>query len=650
VDDMSSERFRERLLSGDQLGMDGSQFASTRAQSAAAALSSVHLPLQRLVADAPLPRSASWQPQNWRLRTKLLALTFIPMLLALVLGALRIRDAVKHSHSTAIRDSVIIGAAVLLALILLVLLARSILKPLRILRASAFDVADRRLPAVIELLRTTGGRDKGIKIDPVPVYSREDVGQVARAFDAVHGEAVRLATEQAVLRANVNDMFVNLSRRSQGLVERQLRLIDDLELGEQDSDRLAALFRLDHLATRMRRNGENLLVLAGAELRQRSGQPVPIVDVLRAALSEIEEYQRVTMQQLPSAMVSGLAVNDIVHLVAELLDNATAYSSPESLVTLSARFAEERGFTIEISDEGAGMPPARLTAINQQLATPAAVDASVSRQMGLFVVGRLANRHGITVQLSSAEGLGVTVTVTLPKALVAAELAGAGERTDFQGRSYSQPATLGPGQDGDPFRAPAPSLNSQPSGSLLDQHGLLDDFSDITKDAGDTPIFEAMLSRWFTEQPEPAAAAEAESSYSVPLQDTAAHDEGWESEADAGWQAAAAASVPTADEMTAAGLPKRRPQAFLVPGSVGSRAVTTEPPAASAARNADAARGRMSSFQRGLTLGRHSRSINTADQLGPGGGVGRHSRSASSAEQVATDGDEHDEQIAGGTW
>ena len=190
------------------------------------------------------------------------------------------------------RESLVIGAVGLLALILLAVLARSILKPLRTLRASAFDVADRRLPAIIELLRTTDGRAGDlIKVDPVPIYSREDVGQVARAFDAVHSEAVRLAAEQAALRAKVNDMFVNLSRRSQSLVERQLQLIDELELGEQDAERLAAFFRLDHLATRMRRNGENLLVLAGSELRQRSGAPVPVVDVLRAAVSEIEDYR-----------------------------------------------------------------------------------------------------------------------------------------------------------------------------------------------------------------------------------------------------------------------------------------------------------------------------------------------------------------------
>ena len=222
-------------------------------------------------------------------------------------------------------------------------------------------------------------------------------------------------------------------------MERQLRLIDDLELGEQDSDRLAALFRLDHLATRMRRNGENLLVLAGAELRQRSGEPVPVVDVLRAAVSEIEDYQRVSMQPLPRAMVSGLAVNDIVHLVAELLDNATAYSSPETQVRLSARFGDEGGLVVEISDAGTGLRRPQLIDINQRLAAPSAIDVSVSRQMGLFVVGRLANRHGISVQLASSDGTGVTVTVALPKELITTEAAGLRGRGDYLGGRWAAP-------------------------------------------------------------------------------------------------------------------------------------------------------------------------------------------------------------------
>jgi hypothetical protein len=263
---------------------------------------------------SPLSRSARWQPQYWQLRTKLIALTIVPLALALVLGAILVVRTAKDSHANPIRELVVIGILTLLAL-LLVLVARSILKPLRVLRASALDAADRQLPAAIKLLRTSDGRSRSVKVEPVPVYSREDlVGPVARAFDSVHREASRLATEQAALRANVNS-----------LVERQLRLIGELELGEEDGPTgLAALVRLDHLASRMRRTGESLLVLAGAGLRQRSAEPVTVLDVLlRAAVSEIEDHERVRVQPVPQAKVAGRAVADVVHLVAELLENAS---------------------------------------------------------------------------------------------------------------------------------------------------------------------------------------------------------------------------------------------------------------------------------------------------------------------------------------
>jgi len=605
VDEMSSERFRERLLSAEQPSIDRGWVGSARPPT------SVDRPS---AADVPSVGARRWNPQNWRLRTKLVALTGVPLLLATVLGAVLIADAAKHSTSAAVRDAVIIGAALLVCVVLLIVIARSILKPLRVLRTSAFDVADRRLPAIIEQLRTTEGRTKDVKIEPVPVYSREDVGQVARAFDAVHSEAVRLASEQAALRANVNDMFVNLSRRTQGLVERQLRLIDDLELGEQDSDQLAALFRLDHLATRMRRNGENLLVLAGAELRQRSGEPVPIVDVLRAAVSEIEEYQRVSMQPLPRAMVSGLAVNDIVHLVAELLDNATAYSSPETQVRLSARFGDEGGLVVEITDAGTGLRRPQLIDINQRLAAPSAVDVSVSRQMGLFVVGRLANRHGITVQLASSDGTGVTVTVALPKELITTETAGLRSRGDYLGGRWAAPdVSVNGAEAGDAFH-PAIGLNDQVQFAdfLSARPGLLDDPSPLNGNVDDTPIFHAMLSKWFTDRQENPASAEA-IAYAV---DDIADDVGWASDADAGWEAAEAAKEPVVDELTPAGLPKRRPQAFLVPGSAAPDSVTNGLPPQPSARHASAVRDRMSSFQRGLTMGRHARPVKTMDENG----------------------------------
>lgn len=332
-------------------------------------------------------------------------------------GAVALRE---KAGDDAVRDATILLGSLLLTLLLVVIVARSMLVPLRVLRNTAFDVADRRLPQAIRRMRDAEGEAPDVSVAPVAVHTREEIGQVARAFDAVHGEAVRLAAEQALLRRNVNDMFVNLSRRSQGLVERQLRLIDQLESKEQDPEQLSNLFQLDHLATRMRRNSENLLVLAGADLARRSARPIAAVDVLRAAVSEVEEYQRVVVQPPPPVSVLGMAVNDIVHLVAELLDNATTFSPPHTRVLVGSRLSAHGELVVEITDQGVGMSDAQLAEANTRLADPPVVDVSVSRRMGLFVVGRLAMRHGIAVRLAanSDEENGLTATVVVPSDLV----------------------------------------------------------------------------------------------------------------------------------------------------------------------------------------------------------------------------------------
>lgn len=341
-------------------------------------------------------------------------------------------DDVKQSTSqsidtavtNAIRDSSIIVLLLLFTLLLLVLVARSVLRPLLALRTSALDVAQRRLPDLVEQLRRPGGWKDKPAPEPVAVHTGEDIGQVARAFDEVHKEAVRLATEQAMMRSTVNDMFANLSRRSQSMVERQLRIIDTLESGERDPEALGELFRLDHLATRMRRNNENLLVLAGSETRQRAGVDRPTLDVLRGALSEIEEYQRITIEAVPDAAVRGVAVNDLVHLTAELLDNATNFSPKQAQVVLASSLQPDGALLIEIRDHGVGMSATQRNAINNRLAVPPMVDVSVSRHMGLFVVGRLAGRHGITVQVqATGPAGGLTAVVSVPSTLIATEVA-----------------------------------------------------------------------------------------------------------------------------------------------------------------------------------------------------------------------------------
>ncbi|UBU15254.1 sensor histidine kinase [Nonomuraea gerenzanensis] len=328
----------------------------------------------------------------------------------------------QELRSTETRSAIIAGSLIVALLIIVLLLtvaiARSMVGPLRRLRTEALEVAGFRLPDVVRQLRVSG--DTTVRdVAPIEVEGNDEIGEVARAFDQVHRQAVRLAGEEAELRSNISSMFVNLSRRTQTLVERQISLIDGLEKGEQDGGRLADLFKLDHLATRMRRNSENLLVLAGHEATRRRSQPAKLVDVVRAALSEVEGYERVQVKVHRATSVLGSCANDLVHLVAELVENAIQFSPNNSQVTVTSSLIEGGGALLSVSDTGISMTEEELAEANRRLAEPPVVDVSVSRRMGLFVVGRLALRHGIRVQLRKGEGAGLIAMVLLPPALIA---------------------------------------------------------------------------------------------------------------------------------------------------------------------------------------------------------------------------------------
>ncbi|MDT0322635.1 nitrate- and nitrite sensing domain-containing protein [Streptomyces sp. DSM 44918] len=331
--------------------------------------------------------------------------------------------AEMQAQANALRDeaqqeAVINGAVVILVLgISLVgafVVARSMVRSLRRLQETATEVARKRLPEVVKQMSEAEPEEVDTTVESVGVYTRDEIGKVAQAFDDVHREAVRLAGEQALLRGNVNAMFTNLSRRSQGLIQRQLSLISELESREADPDQLSSLFKLDHLATRMRRNGENLLVLAGEEPGRRWTRPVPLVDVLRAAASEVEQYERIELSAVPKTEVAGRVVNDLVHLLAELLENATSFSSPQTKVKVTGHALPDGRVLVEIHDTGIGLSPEDLAEINDRLANPPTVDVSVSRRMGLFVVGRLSLRHGIRIQLRPSDSGGTTALVMLP--------------------------------------------------------------------------------------------------------------------------------------------------------------------------------------------------------------------------------------------
>ncbi|MFB8077626.1 MULTISPECIES: nitrate- and nitrite sensing domain-containing protein [unclassified Streptomyces] len=332
-----------------------------------------------------------------------------------VAEAIKISDEAK---TDAWVNGGIVVIALLAAFILAGMMARQMSRAMSQLRTAAFGIAEQRLPMLVDQLSRAEPGRVDTRVQPIPIDTQDEIGEVARAFDQVHREAVRLAAEQAMLRGNVNAIFTNLSRRNQSLIEGQLTLITDLENNEADPDQLENLFRLDHLATRMRRNGENLLVLAGEEPGRRWDQPVPLVDVMRAASSEVEQYERIELAGVPEAEIHGQAVTDLVHLLAELLENATTFSSPQTKVRVTATRLPDGRVMVEIHDKGIGLTAEDFADINHKLANPPTVDAAVSQRMGLFVVGRLADRHGIRVQLRpSGEQAGTTSLVMLPDAI-----------------------------------------------------------------------------------------------------------------------------------------------------------------------------------------------------------------------------------------
>ncbi|MGW7244005.1 sensor histidine kinase [Streptomyces sp. NPDC054804] len=325
------------------------------------------------------------------------------------------RSVAAEAKRNAITNGSLALGAVLAALLLAAWMARSMSRGMRRLSASAMEIAEQRLPAVITQLSQAVPGQVDTRVTPIPITTTDEIGEVARAFDHVHREAVRLAAEQALLRGNINTVFTNLSSRNQSLVERQLALITELEGHEADPEQLANLFKLDHLATRVRRNGENLLVLGGERPTQQWDHPLPLVDVIRAAASEVEQYERIELSGVPETQIHGRAVTDLVHLLAELLENATAFSSPRSTVRVTATRLPDTQIMIEIHDQGIGLMSEDFALINHKLANPPTADAGVYQHMGLFVVGRLADRHGVRVQLRPAAGeTGTTSLVMLP--------------------------------------------------------------------------------------------------------------------------------------------------------------------------------------------------------------------------------------------
>ena len=327
----------------------------------------------------------------------------------------KLSDSADSTKSRALTDAAIIVLALLASLLLALFVARALIVPLRKVRSGALEVANERLPETVARIRDGQQPDE---ITPIPVHSHEELGQLARAVDDMHKQAVNLATGEAQLRSQVGAMFVTLSRRNTTLVNQQLALIESLEQDEEDPQRLEQLFSLDHLATRMRRTAESLVILGGAAGRTAGFEELSVSDVVHAAVSEVQDYQRVRIDAAPDRMIGGRAASDVVHLMAELIDNALSYSPPGSPVTIQASEVDDK-VEIEILDNGLGMAGDALAQANDSLKSGGEVTIDTARRMGLFVVSRLAEEHGLKVKLRrNTNGGGIIASISLPSAVL----------------------------------------------------------------------------------------------------------------------------------------------------------------------------------------------------------------------------------------
>jgi signal transduction histidine kinase len=348
----------------------------------------------------------------------------------------------------------------ILSVLLSVLIGRRIVRRLDRLQGSVETLANQELPDVVARLR----RGEDVPVDQMTSIAsdlgKDEIGRVGRAFDAARHTAVEAAVGEARMRRGVNDVFRNLARRNQSLLHRELTVLDGMERRTTDPEQLEDLFRLDHLTTRMRRHSEGLIILSGAAPGRGWVHPVRMIDVLRAAAAEVEDYSRVTVTTPSQAALTGPAVADVIHLLAELIENATTLSPPYTPVRVSGDMAAS-GFAVEIEDRGLGMGEARYAELNHRLEEPPEFDVFNSEQLGLFVVGQLAKRHGIRVTLRPSPYGGTTAIALIPNALVGTD----------DGFMEGLPAgASGPGSSFPPAGPPSPAqLTGGPAWGALPQ-------------------------------------------------------------------------------------------------------------------------------------------------------------------------------------
>ncbi|MGW2017168.1 sensor histidine kinase [Streptomyces sp. NPDC001927] len=388
----------------------------------------------------------------------------------------RYQDRVQPAAYSVLLKAGIAGVlgflALLLSVVVSVRVGRDLVRDLRRLRKEAQEVSGVRLPSVMRRLAAGELVDVETEV-PHLRYEDDEVGQVGQALNTLQRAAVEAAVKQAELRRGVSEVFVNLARRNQVLLHRQLTLLDTMERRTEDTEELADLFRLDHMTTRMRRHAEGLVILSGAAPSRQWRKPVQLMDVVRAAVAEVEDYERIEVRRLPRLGVGGPAVADLTHLIAELLENATVFSPPHTAVqVLGERVAN--GFTLEIHDRGLGMNPDLLLDANLRLAETPEFELSDTDRLGLFVVSRLAQRQNVRVSLQPSPYGGTTAVVFIPAALLtdAPETEGAGFRLDRTSTERRPALTKVPG-------GAAPVTGPTRSGA----HSLLDGGSDGGLDA-----------------------------------------------------------------------------------------------------------------------------------------------------------------------
>jgi signal transduction histidine kinase len=529
-------------------------------------------------------------------------------------------------------------AAVVVSMIVSVRVGRSLVGRLGLLRAAALELAGERLPSVVRRLQRGETVDVAAEVPPLE-YGADELGQLGRAFTEVQRTAVQSAVDEANVRKGLNEVFLNIARRSQTLLHRQLALLDRMERRQTDPKELEDLYNADHLATRMRRHAEDLVILAGATPGRGWRNPVPVVDVIRGAISEVEDYKRIDVSTVETSSVIGRAVGDVIHLLAELLENAASFSPPHTRVHVAGQVVPN-GYAVEIEDRGLGMSAEALDDANRRLLEPPEFDPGDSARLGLFVVAQLAGRHGIRVQLRSSPYGGVTAVALIP-----GELITAGQGPAALTAGPSAPAVSGTpapwdrptaGIGAGPAPGQQPRTGTPPAGPNGRRPGRPAALADLTPLDGpvfdgpvfdgpvfDGPVFDGPSVEPRTAPAVPAGTDQPRRSPTGPTVDGPPSDgltvDGLAQRRRTRLRAAPTpaaagpvpAAVPTADAADDDGLPRRVRQANLV---AHLRKPAQEPPAEPPGRTPEQVRALMSALQAGTARGREA--AHTAEAAG----------------------------------